>query len=311
MRPASRPLRSRTVCRSASTWQGWNSSVSALITGTLDTLASALIRRWAKVRMATASTNRDSTREVSSMVSSRPSWLGAAVDDDRLRAELGDADLEGEPGAGRVLLEHHRDRLAGQRGEAGAVLLELVGEYRAPSSVRRGSGRRPAGSAGRARCVIWFPPRRSSRTAVSRMRGSAATNESACSVVRMSGGASRITSGAGALMMNPASRAARGSPARTIASVSTMPSSSPAPRTCSTSGWPRSSTAVAMCLPSAATWSSRPSVSMVRRTASAAAAQTGLPANVLPCWPGCSRLAASPSRWRRRSAARRPDPWPA
>ena len=62
------------VCRSASTWQGWNSSVSALITGTLDVLASALIRRWAKVRMATASTYRDSTREVSSMVSSRPSW---------------------------------------------------------------------------------------------------------------------------------------------------------------------------------------------------------------------------------------------
>ena len=72
-RPAGRAAR-RIVCRSASTWQGWNSSVSALITGTLDMLASALIRRCAKVRIATASTYRDSTREVSSMVSSRPSW---------------------------------------------------------------------------------------------------------------------------------------------------------------------------------------------------------------------------------------------
>ena len=72
--PASRPLRSRIVCRSEITWHGWNSSVSALITGTDETLASALIRRWAKVRIATASTYRESTREVSSMVSSRPSW---------------------------------------------------------------------------------------------------------------------------------------------------------------------------------------------------------------------------------------------
>ena len=32
--PASSPLRSRIVSRSASSWQGWNSSVSALITGT-------------------------------------------------------------------------------------------------------------------------------------------------------------------------------------------------------------------------------------------------------------------------------------
>ena len=32
--PASSPLCSRTVSRSASSWQGWNSSVSALTTGT-------------------------------------------------------------------------------------------------------------------------------------------------------------------------------------------------------------------------------------------------------------------------------------
>ena len=34
VRPASSPLRSRIVSRSASSWHGWNSSVSALITGT-------------------------------------------------------------------------------------------------------------------------------------------------------------------------------------------------------------------------------------------------------------------------------------
>ena len=34
-RPSRRPLRSAIVCRSASTWHGWNSSDSALITGTV------------------------------------------------------------------------------------------------------------------------------------------------------------------------------------------------------------------------------------------------------------------------------------
>ena len=95
--------------------------------------------------------------------------------------------------------------------------------------------------------------------AASRMAGRAATNESACSVVRISGGASRSTSAAGALTMKPASRAARAAAGAEF-SVSTMPSSRPSPRTWSISGWPRSSTPVAMCLPSASTWSSRPSV---------------------------------------------------
>ena len=34
VRPASRPCASLTVCRSARIWQGWNRSVSPLITGT-------------------------------------------------------------------------------------------------------------------------------------------------------------------------------------------------------------------------------------------------------------------------------------
>ena len=103
------------VCRSASTWQGWNSSVSALITGTLEVLASALIRRWAKVRMATASTYRDSTREVSSMVSSRPSWDIRPSTMTGWPPSWAMPDLEREPGPGGVLLEDDGDRLAGQR----------------------------------------------------------------------------------------------------------------------------------------------------------------------------------------------------
>ena len=42
--PASRPNRSRIVCRSASTWQGWNVSVRALTTGTVAAPAISSIR---------------------------------------------------------------------------------------------------------------------------------------------------------------------------------------------------------------------------------------------------------------------------
>ncbi|PQM47872.1 hypothetical protein C1Y40_01920 [Mycobacterium talmoniae] len=44
------------VCRSASTWQGWNSSESALTIGTVAVLAIAVSRSWAKVRHTMAST---------------------------------------------------------------------------------------------------------------------------------------------------------------------------------------------------------------------------------------------------------------
>ena len=43
-RPASDVFRSRTVCRSARIWQGWNRSVRALTTGTRLTDAMAAIR---------------------------------------------------------------------------------------------------------------------------------------------------------------------------------------------------------------------------------------------------------------------------
>ena len=60
------------VCRSASTWQGWNWSVSALITGTVAAEASASMRSCPEVRQAIAATCRVSTRATSSIVSPRP-----------------------------------------------------------------------------------------------------------------------------------------------------------------------------------------------------------------------------------------------
>ena len=74
-RPASEPWCALTVCRSASTWQGWNWSVSALITGTVAAEASASIRSCPEVRQAIAATCRVSTRATSSIVSPRPMWV--------------------------------------------------------------------------------------------------------------------------------------------------------------------------------------------------------------------------------------------
>ena len=54
--PVHVPLRSARVCRSASTWHGWNSSDSALTTGTVDPDAIAVSRSCANVRQTIAST---------------------------------------------------------------------------------------------------------------------------------------------------------------------------------------------------------------------------------------------------------------
>ena len=60
------------VSRSASSWHGWNWSVSALITGTAVKEASVWTRSWPKVRQAIATTCRLSTRARSSIGSPRP-----------------------------------------------------------------------------------------------------------------------------------------------------------------------------------------------------------------------------------------------
>ena len=71
--PARRPWASRTVCRSARTWQGWKASVSPLITGTVLAEAISATRSWPNVRHTIAATWRLSTRAVSAIGSPRPS----------------------------------------------------------------------------------------------------------------------------------------------------------------------------------------------------------------------------------------------
>ena len=108
-RPAS-PCARATVCRSARIWHGWNSSVSALTTGTRLTDGHGLDPVLAEgapddrgalpVQHPGGVLDRLAAAELAA----------AGVDDQRVAAELGDADREGHPGAGRRLVEQHGDR---------------------------------------------------------------------------------------------------------------------------------------------------------------------------------------------------------
>ena len=87
---------------SASTWQGWYSSVSPLITGTRECAAKRSMIDCSKVRIITMSTMRETTRATSSIGSPRPScvspmlstieappsWKMPASKDTRVRVEL-------------------------------------------------------------------------------------------------------------------------------------------------------------------------------------------------------------------------------
>ena len=116
----SSPWCSRIVCRSARIWQGWNSSVSALTTGTRrggrHLLESGPGRRCA--RRSPRPAGRAPARCRRSARRGRAGWSGASMIE-RVAAELGDADAERHPGAGRGLVEDHRDRLRA-RPAAGA-----------------------------------------------------------------------------------------------------------------------------------------------------------------------------------------------
>ena len=96
-------------------------------------------------------------------------------------AELVDADVEGEPGARRVLLEDRGDRLALERLGAVRLGLELVGQVEDVGLLLRGQ------------VVVTekVPGHQRSFVVVS----SASRKPSACSAVSVSGGASRIVSG--------------------------------------------------------------------------------------------------------------------
>ena len=67
------------VKMSARIWQGWNSLVRPLITGTRECAAKRSSLSWPKVRIITRSTMRLITLALSSMGSARPSWLSPVV----------------------------------------------------------------------------------------------------------------------------------------------------------------------------------------------------------------------------------------
>ncbi len=64
---------------SAMIWQGWNSLVRPLMTGTREYSAKRAILSWPKVRIITRSVMRLMTRALSSIGSARPSWLSPVV----------------------------------------------------------------------------------------------------------------------------------------------------------------------------------------------------------------------------------------
>ena len=123
------------------------------------------------------------------------------VHDHRIAAELGDAGREGDLGPQRGLVEEHRDAAGtGERGDQERVGLERVGQVEDLGLLLRAQvvvGQEVAQASCRHRS-----------TGRSSSSGSAATKVSSWAAVTISGGASRSTSGRGALMMNPASSAA-------------------------------------------------------------------------------------------------------
>ena len=304
-RPAG-PNRSRMVCRSASTWHGWNWSVSALTTGTVDAggqLGDAGTGR----RCARRSRRRSGTAPgaVSAIVSPRPSWLVRASTISGWPPSWAMPDLERHPGARGGLVEQHRDRArarpAGVRPNGSAFIASA--RSRTVGLLVRGSGRRRAGSGGSSAAP---PMRRPGR------RAGRPGTRSACASVSTSGGASRIRSGTALLTRNPASRAAAATAAddrlgehdpeqQPGAVDAARPAGGPAPRR----RW-RSS------LPTRLTWSSSPSSAIVRSTASAGRAAHRVAAERGAVLAGFEQVAGrADGRCRRRSAARRRAPWPA
>ena len=117
--------RSRRVSMSARAWQGWWSRVRALTTGTSaagSKLGHPLVRAGAdhdRVDVA-----REDPRGVADRLAARELHFVAAQHD-RRSAQLGDADLEGDPRPGRRLLEDEGDAVPGE--DLGTEALALAG----------------------------------------------------------------------------------------------------------------------------------------------------------------------------------------
>ena len=231
------PLCSRTVCRSASSWQGWNSSVSALTTARRRAPPSSSSRSWCAVRHTIAAACRPSTRAVSS-TDSRDAHRGeAAVDDHRVAAELGDAGREGDLGAQGRLVEDQRDRpRAGERlvrRTASALSSAARSRTSACSAGDRSSSRR------KWRVMRWSPG-----AAAGRRRGSAgraATSASRSAAVITSGGANRSRVGRGGVEDEAGLARRRRRPRRRTARRARAPASGPRRGTSTTPVWSASS----------------------------------------------------------------------
>ena len=240
------------------------------------------------------------------MVSPRPSWASLPVDDHRRAAELRRCRPRTTTGFG--WRSSRRCTATAWAGERGVPVRSAFSRRRAPAPrpARPGSGRRPAGSA----AVI---EARLLGVGVGGVQDAGQRGDERVGLRRWSGSAAAPAGpvGAGALMMNPA-RAAPAPLRRPTVSVEHDADAAGRRRgRRSTSGWPSSSTAVAMCLPSASTWSSRPSARWCEhgqrgRGADRVAGECGA---VLA---GLQQVAPRPRcRCTRRSAGRRRGPWPA
>ena len=282
--------------------------------GTRRSAAICSSRSWPKVRQTIAATCRSSTRAVSA-IGSRGRAGQAAVDDERVAAELGDAAANET----RV----RSDGLSKTTATARGPVQGRGARAARPSAWRPGRGRRAArrGQVVVAQEVAGMsgpPGRVGGRSAVgwraASRPGSAARNESSSSAVRTSGGASRIASGATGLTMKPRLAGHRRDLAATGAGQARSRAAGPAPRTPVTSGWPSAGDGLdeALALPRGR-GRAAPRSSMVASTASPAAAANGLPPNVVPCWPAASRPGdlGPEGRPARRSGTPRRAPWPA
>src|ERR1700722_7915861 len=226
------------VCRSASTWHGWNSSDSALITGTVAADAIAVSLSCPYVRQTIASTYRDNTRAVSSNVSSRPNWVlrpstttacppscaMPSSKENRVRVEFLSKITATPRGPSR-----------GRRPNGSFFISAASSNTVACSADVRSSSRRKCLMSDSASCHAPALRATGSSRALSSTPGNAFRNSSICASVMINGGANRTTSGVAALTRNPASRAAV-STGLASGAVNATPHNRPLPRTWSTSG---------------------------------------------------------------------------